>query len=98
VDGRLAKAPHVLEVIWRPSPPGWWLKSTWMGQIFGGLGLTSCVNVIRTCRAFVNGYFAIPLVFCLLSRLSWLLMSMGLSMPGVLVGGGCGWRATQLTW
>ena len=56
--------------------------------------LASFVHVeasLRTALLF-------SLAFTFLSRVSWLMLSTQLSMLNILVGGGYGWKATQLTW
>ncbi|KAK2655585.1 hypothetical protein Ddye_008637 [Dipteronia dyeriana] len=63
VSGRLPKAPRILEVNWRPPPPGC-LKVNTDGTAFGSPGLVGCAGVFRTCRVFVKGFFVIPLGVC----------------------------------
>ena len=63
MDGRPAKVPRVLEIIWCPPPTGW-LKVNTNGAVFEGLTLASYVIVLRTCRGFANSCFAIPLSVC----------------------------------
>ncbi|KAK3184210.1 hypothetical protein Dsin_031496 [Dipteronia sinensis] len=58
-----SKAPRILEVNWRPPPPGC-LKVNTDGAAFGSPGLAGCAGVFRTCRGFVKGCFAIPLGVC----------------------------------
>ncbi|KAK2664369.1 hypothetical protein Ddye_002943 [Dipteronia dyeriana] len=60
VSGRPPKAPHILEVNWRPTPSGC-IKVNTDEAAFGSLG---CAGVFRTCMGFVKGCFAIPLGVC----------------------------------
>ena len=60
VDGHPAKALRVLEVIWRPPPPGW-LKVNTEEATSEGPGLAGCASIFCTCRGFVKSFFAIPL-------------------------------------
>ncbi|KAK2638050.1 hypothetical protein Ddye_025845 [Dipteronia dyeriana] len=57
VSGRPPKASRILEVNWRPPPPGC-LKVNTDGVAFGSPGLTGCAGFFRTCRDFVKDCFA----------------------------------------
>ncbi|KAK2659082.1 hypothetical protein Ddye_005615 [Dipteronia dyeriana] len=63
VSGLPPKAPHILEVNWRPPPLGC-LKVNTDGAAFGSPGLAGCAGFFRTCKGFVKGCFAIPLGVC----------------------------------
>ncbi|KAK0578736.1 hypothetical protein LWI29_015418 [Acer saccharum] len=63
ISSRPPKAPRILEINWRPPPPGC-LKVSTDGAAFGSPGLAGCAEVFRTCRGFVKGCFAIPLGVC----------------------------------
>jgi len=73
-----------------PSPSGRLRVNTGGGQLledrFLLVVLTSFVHAEASSRAAL----LFPLGFALLSRLNWLLLSMRLSVPGLLVGGDYG--------
>jgi len=96
VDGRPCKAPRALEIIW--NPPLDWLKVNTDGATFGGPDLIGCDDVFHTCRGFIEGCFAIPFGVCFSFEAELVVVVCRLSMSSLLVEGGLGWRATQLTW
>ena len=68
------------------------------GVAFGGLGLAGCASAFRTCRCFIKGCFAILLgVYFVFKAKLVVAIYMTEYALFFLVGGGCGWRATQLT-
>ncbi|KAL5551533.1 hypothetical protein UlMin_001709 [Ulmus minor] len=63
VSGRPSKTPWILEVTWCPPPPGR-IKVNTDGATHDSPGLASCSGVLRTCRGFIKGCFAIPIGVC----------------------------------
>ena len=74
------------------------LRSTRMEQLLEARVLLVVLVSFVHAEASSRAILLFLLAFVLLSRLSELLTFTRLSMPNFLVGGGCGWRATQLTW
>ncbi|KAK2655887.1 hypothetical protein Ddye_008939 [Dipteronia dyeriana] len=58
--GRPARAPAIRSVIWSPPAPGWTKVNT-DGASLSSPGVGGCGGVFRNCRAFVKGFFAVPL-------------------------------------
>ncbi|KAK3218041.1 hypothetical protein Dsin_012011 [Dipteronia sinensis] len=58
--GHPARAPVIRSVIWLPPAPGL-IKDNIDGAALSSTGVGGCGGVFRNCRAFVKGYFAVPL-------------------------------------
>ena len=70
------------------------LRSMWIGQLLKARLLLDVLTSFVYAKASSKAALLLPLAFVLLSRLNWLLLSMRLSMHGLLVGGDCDCRAT----
>ncbi|KAI9160260.1 hypothetical protein LWI28_006684 [Acer negundo] len=60
LQGRPSKTLAIKSVIWSPSASGL-IKVNTDGVVMGFPGFGGCGGIFRNCRAFVKGYFAIPL-------------------------------------
>ena len=69
-----------------------------MGQLLEARVLLVVLVSFVHVEALSKAALLFPLVFTLLSRMSWLILSTELSMSGLLAEGYCDWRVTQLTW
>ncbi|KAK2634579.1 hypothetical protein Ddye_029371 [Dipteronia dyeriana] len=58
--GRPYKAPMIKSVVRLPLTPGW-IKVNTDGVVMGSPGVGGCGGIFRNCKAFVKGFFAIPL-------------------------------------
>ncbi|KAK2646167.1 hypothetical protein Ddye_021362 [Dipteronia dyeriana] len=58
--GRPVRAPVIRSVIWSPPALGWTKVNT-DGAALSSPGARGCGGIFLNCRAFVKGYFAVPL-------------------------------------
>ena len=60
IQDRPSRAPRIIEILWKPLPPGW-IKVNTDGAAFGCPSLVGSGGIFLNRRGFVHGCFAIPI-------------------------------------
>ena len=60
IKGRLAKAPSIVKMQWKPPDPGW-IKINTDGSADGSPGMAGCGGIFWTYHSFCKGCFAHPI-------------------------------------